>query len=664
MNGKRSTITTLPYNIGMDNTISLGASFNTMKDLREALKHYGMTQSSPMATVISRPDYLYVQCFSQRSRPPPTDDDATDPDDQFLNSRSVDCGFAIRANKRKDNRVYIAKLQLDHSADCQAHRNASTSAIFQETADLLAAVPNVRPTNVINVTRFKHGATSTYSTAWRAVQAHRDVIHNTEATSFGKLPQLLSQIEAVNPGSTTYCAASEEGKFDRAFLCLGVMKNAFAHCRPMLIVDACHIKTKFGGVIMAASAHDGDGHLVPLAIGLYAIENEENWRHFFGKLILAIPDVDQPGITVMHDREKGLHQAQTQLLPLSHESICVWHLEKNVNAIFKSKFNGRIWAAAKAFVDVKYNCAMEAIAAIDPEAAAYLVQADPTRWASCHFPVPRFGTVTSNSAESLNSWMEEFRDQSHLGILAGWVSHTARLVYSRKQEYRNAASILSPRSMRKFNDNRDIGRRHQVFQTGDLLFEVMNLTSGTIRIVDLGAKTCSCREFQEMLFPCAHAAVAVAKIRQPIDRFVHSTYLVRSLQAVYSKEVISVDLETLEYNEGLEPPTVTRKAGRPRKIRLRSRGDVAQEDRYYCRQCGQQGHNSRTCDRRPFPTNAITPHQDEQPTNLQHHPPQLPNTPVETKRIRTRTVVCANCGANHYRKTPCRPAAATELRNL
>ncbi|KAH6595418.1 hypothetical protein BASA50_005830 [Batrachochytrium salamandrivorans] len=57
------------------------------------------------------------------------------------------------------------------------------------------------------------------------------------------------------------------------------------------------------------------------------------------------------------------------------------------------------------------------IAAINCDAAEYLKNADPKRWARNHFPVPRFGTVTLNSAESLNSWMEEYRDKSHLGIL-------------------------------------------------------------------------------------------------------------------------------------------------------------------------------------------------------------------------------------------------------
>ncbi|KAH6583297.1 hypothetical protein BASA61_008079 [Batrachochytrium salamandrivorans] len=72
----------------------------------------------------------------------------------------------------------------------------------------------------------------------------------------------------------------------------------------------------------------------------------------------TIPEIKQPGIVIVHDREKGPQQAQKQILPFLFKSICVWHLENNVNTIFKSKFGGQIWAAAKAGSQVKHDEAM------------------------------------------------------------------------------------------------------------------------------------------------------------------------------------------------------------------------------------------------------------------------------------------------------------------
>ncbi|KAH6568999.1 hypothetical protein BASA60_008411 [Batrachochytrium salamandrivorans] len=207
----------------------------------------------------------------------------------------------------------------------------------------------------------------------------------------------------------------------------------------------------------------------------------------------------------------------------------------------------------------------KSITEINCDAAEYLKNSDPKRWARSHPLVSRFGTVTLNSAKSLNSWMKEYRDKSRLGILACWVSHTACLLYSRKQEYANAYTVLSPRSFHTFNQNRDNGRRHQMFQTGDHLFKVTSLTSEYTRMVNLAAKTCSCMEFQEMQFPCAHAALAISTHRQPVNQFVDQSYLLSSLQSAYSQHIVSVDLDTINCDEAMKPQNVIRKAGRPRK---------------------------------------------------------------------------------------------------
>ncbi|KAH6601447.1 hypothetical protein BASA50_001590 [Batrachochytrium salamandrivorans] len=120
-----------------------------------------------------------------------------------------------------------------------------------QTTEILSTVPNVRPSSVVNLARLKHGATSSYSSAWRALQCHREDINKANVISFGQIPYFLHEIEIANPGSTTYVAATyvaatSEGIFDNAFLCLGPMRNAFNNCRPMLIVDACHIKKQMG----------------------------------------------------------------------------------------------------------------------------------------------------------------------------------------------------------------------------------------------------------------------------------------------------------------------------------------------------------------------------------------------------------------------------------
>ncbi|KAH9252765.1 hypothetical protein BASA81_009275 [Batrachochytrium salamandrivorans] len=146
--------------------------------------------------------------------------------------------------RKKDSLVYIFKFHLEHSLDYPEVRNISTSAMRLQTTEVLSTVPYVRPSSLANLACLKHGATFSYSFAWRALQSHRQDISKADVISFGQIPYFLHEIEIANPGSTTYVAATSEGIFSSAFLCLRPMRNAFNYCRPMLIVDACHIQSK------------------------------------------------------------------------------------------------------------------------------------------------------------------------------------------------------------------------------------------------------------------------------------------------------------------------------------------------------------------------------------------------------------------------------------
>jgi hypothetical protein len=85
---------------------------------------------------------------------------------------------------------------------------------------------------------------------------------------------------------------------------------------------------------------------------------------------------------------------------------------KEVNTRFKSKFQGKVWAAATAYTEPDFKKAFTENSVMNQEAATYL-----SLWARSAFPVPPYGSVTSNSAESLNSWMEPLQTGLHLNAL-------------------------------------------------------------------------------------------------------------------------------------------------------------------------------------------------------------------------------------------------------
>ncbi|KAH6595038.1 hypothetical protein BASA61_003886 [Batrachochytrium salamandrivorans] len=323
---------------------------------------------------------------------------------------------------------------------------------------------------------------------------------------------------------------NSDDTFERAFLSPRALQLAFGDCQPMIILDACHLRSKYGGVVMSAVAHDEEGKL------------------------------SKPGIVVMHDREKGLQNAQKLVLPNSYKSILRLPPRKKPNK----------------------------------EAGAYLLRSDTTKWASAYFPTARYGTVTSNSAESMNSWLEPLRSGSHLNFFNNWLSKVAELMFSRNKSYNNLSSEIPENIQRRFNENKRKGLQRQIHQFAEFGFEVVNQANGHKRIINLALKTCT--------FP----------------------------------------------GEIVLPPAITRRAGRPKSRQIRSRGETNFEDQYTCTVCGIKGHNRRTCSNKHVQLTSIESLQtekidisrrvevaDSREYSLIFSTPALQSSGMSSKRIRT-----------------------------
>ena len=77
----------------------------------------------------------------------------------------------------------------------------------------------------------------------------------------------------------------------RFFVSFPVQRNAFLNgCRPFIGVDGCHLKGKYGGVLLAVVGIDGNNGIVPLAICVCEIEHTETWGWFMEHLHSYLED--------------------------------------------------------------------------------------------------------------------------------------------------------------------------------------------------------------------------------------------------------------------------------------------------------------------------------------------------------------------------------------
>lgn len=631
--------------------VSLQGDFEEMGSFRLAVAKYSLVHGIPYKVEISKHDEYKAVCPLAHGKSP--------------NEQRRICSFRITAYKSTSKKKASVKLSrtsvLEHSLECYADKKSSTVKVLKELfEDHHTIFKTFLPKDLQGLVRADYGVEVPYHTCWKAIRAIDEAKQHVNDASFQYIESFFQSIVEANPGTVTGIERREDNTFLLGFLCPRATQEAFPHCLPIVIVDACHLKSKYEGMIMTASAMDGEKSIVPLALSVVPGENEATWTYFFTKLKQAIPGIDDASIVIMSDREKGLRTAIRNVLPNAIPGVCVWHLEKNVNKEFKTKFEGRIWAAAKAKNYADYEKAMNYIRnkkyknqAIGQAAYEYLLQSNPKTWATVYFPTPRFSVVTSNSAESMNSTYEELRNGSYMNAFILFVDKISTIMFERRQKYEAVTNPAPPSIYRQYKTNLNAGRVHTLTQSSETCFQVKHPAKVEQRVVHLDRKSCSCGEFQENCFPCRHACKAINNMKGSFLDYIHPSYKIEGLRNVYRGSVLPVPLDRLENDNVTLPPPRVPKRGRPRERRLRSSGEINHESRNSCGHCHQKGHNQRTCPNRGqnLPALNLAPTEsDVQASNA-----GITNNASGQKRRKRRSVQCAKCGANHYpSKTPCR----------
>ena len=130
-------------------------------------------------------------------------------------------------------------------------------------------------------------------------------------------------------------------------------------------------------------------------------------------------------------------------------------------------------------------------------------------------------------------------------------------------------------------------------------FEVV--CNGSQMVVDIHSRSCSCRIWQVEDFPCCHAIAALWSIKLSPRRYVSHFYTKDAYVATYAANVYPSGLNFFSDNRfvgqtplSILPPDVRRRAGRPKKQRISSSGEHVKR-RGHCGNCGQFGHNKRSC---------------------------------------------------------------------
>ena len=256
---------------------------------------------------------------------------------------------------------------------------------------------------------------------------------------FGRLSGFLKALAENNEGTTTSVSTSD-GVFQRAFLCPGMCSRAFGQTTKIAGLDACHIKARYG-VVLVLTILDGNGGIFPVAVGIAEGENTETWFWFLCLVKTALHiDDEGDGLVFLSDREKGIDTALKWVFPRAAHGYCVFHMIKNVTSQFHVSMEGLFYKAARVGTAKEFEEVIAEMKLIDQDAGTYIEKMPWMRWARAFFPLRRLGHVTSNIAESMNHWLDEARRKDPVGLFSTFIRQLNNL-FEKRRNY----SLLSPK---------------------------------------------------------------------------------------------------------------------------------------------------------------------------------------------------------------------------
>lgn len=352
--------------------------------------------------------------------------------------------------------------------------------------------------------------------------------------------------------------------------------------------------------------------IYPVAFGLVSGEDGENWEWFL-KNLKGIIDQKRP-LTIISDRGTGLLKHVPLVFPEAAHSYCYFHMKGNLPVpkgksreiaikYFKECYTAttreKFLSAATSLNNLKYTSVIQWMSKVQSL----------ENWAAHKFPGKRYGEITSNIAESFNSMIRHEKRLPPIELIEFIRTKTMEQMYKKKVESSKWKTRLTPKMNARLHKRINDCRGYLVRRSSEKVFEVITRTGK--HVVDLNAKTCSCRWWQIHSFPCTHSMKAMLEIgEKEVYSHIEPYYTTEYYRGLYELPIYPIpdgdrppDVSDKDY---VLPPAGRGKVGRPNKLRRKNWYEKIRKKRR-CGRCGLLAfHNRVTCRRPPLAPTAPT----------------------------------------------------------
>ncbi|GJS07651.1 transposase, MuDR, MULE transposase domain protein [Tanacetum coccineum] len=246
-----------------------------------------------------------------------------------------------------------------------------------------------------------------YKQAWRSKNVALESISGCPESSFAQLPYYCYNLERTNDGTVTHIETDDEDRFKMVFIAFGVVIRSFKyHMRPLIIIDAAHLKGRYEGTNLLAVGMDGNNQIIPIATGVSQGETGPSWTWFLSKLKECIGEI--PDLTIISDRHATILSSCGAVFPNAFHGYCCRHLMMNCK-LKSIKMQCLFWKMCKAYSVDDFRMAINELEAKRPDVYQRLIEAGVERRSRAYCTHDRYNYMTSNSAESINNLTRDVR---------------------------------------------------------------------------------------------------------------------------------------------------------------------------------------------------------------------------------------------------------------
>ncbi|RVW93709.1 hypothetical protein CK203_043404 [Vitis vinifera] len=302
--------------------------------------------------------------------------------------------------------------------------------------------------------------------------------------------------------------------------------------------------------------------------------------------------IGERDVIIISDRHQGIIRSVSEVFGSENHAHYYHHIKENFSS-FLTKLNtkGRkgkenalqmLDSIAYARLDCDYEVAMDTLRTFNHDLAKWVEENNPQHWAISKFKKMRWDKMTSNLAESFNSWL---RHERHHNINVFFIEHMDKLG-SLLVEHKNGLvkwnGCIGPKIEEKIALNIGKGENYITYLH---LGSLMKVSNGKAFLeVDLMERTCTCKAWQMSGIPCDHACAAIRRMGFDVSDYVDDWYKYNLQKKIYSgsmRTLVTHDMPMIDEDGTvhdalghtypfLNPPTTKRSLGRPRKRRIES----------------------------------------------------------------------------------------------